>query len=415
MWIHRSVRIPESLDEITTIGAECKPEEVGMTTAGRETIWDGIVQLYRTRTQPAISVCIRREGRIVLDRSIGHQSGNAPQDDERAPKVLATPQTPFCIFSASKAVTAMVIHLLDQRGVVHIDDPVTEYIPEFGRHGKEHTSIRHVLTHRAGVPSVAGSRNDPNLLLDWDLVIELLCNARPEWVPGRRLAYHAITGGFILGEIVRRVTKKTIREVLTEEILAPLGFRFMGYGVAEADVPLVAQNAATGWPVPFPFSQVVRRAMGVSFEEAVKIANDYPFLTGLVPSGNVVATAEECSRFYQLLLNGGELDGVRIFEPRTIRRACTESSYMELDLVLGAPVRYGLGLQLGAETFSLFGPHTTRAFGHLGFINNFTWADPERQLAVGLLTSGKPFFGRHLLVLYEILERISRLCPPIHH
>ena len=103
----------------------------------------------------------------------------------------------------------------------------------------------------------------------------------------------------------------------------------------------------------------------------------------------------------------GELDGVRIFEGRTIRRARNETSFLELDVTLGVPLRYGLGFMLGERFVGPFGWNTPRAFGHVGFINCFGWADPERDIAVGFLTSGKPAFGRHLLPLVRILNGIS--------
>lgn len=406
------IRVPDPAEVTTRSPAEDPaPEQVGVARSEVEAIWRAVEDLYRTGLHPAMALCIRRRGRVILDRAIGHAAGHGPDDPPGAEAVLATPETPFCIFSASKAVTALLIHHLDDQGLVHVDDRVAEYLPEFGRCGKEGTTIRHVLTHRAGIPSVA-ENNDVELLLRWERIVELLCDARPAWKPGRRLAYHAITGGFILGEIVRRVTGRTIREYLHDEVLGPLGFRWMNYGVAPADLPRVARNYFTGRQVPFPLSVLVRRALGVGFREAVEISNDPRFLTGIVPAGNVVSTANEVSRFYQLLLQGGELDGRRVFDARTIRRARTESSYLELDLTLGFPVHYGLGLMLGAERLSLFGPDTPQAFGHLGFIHILTWADPDRQLAVGLLTTGKPFIGLHLRRVYGVLQAISRSCPP---
>ena len=209
--------------------------------------------LHATGAHPALSLCIRRGGRVVLERSIG----------EARPGVRATPETPFCIFSASKAVTAMVVHLLDDRGALHIDDRVAHYIPAFGQRGKARTTIRHVLTHRAGIPSLEGN-TDLDLLADPERILDLLCAAEPTNRAGRRVAYHAITGGFVLAEIVRRVTGKTIREVLAEEVLGPLGFRWMNYGVAEADIPSVAENAFTGRPPPRLVASVARRALGLS-------------------------------------------------------------------------------------------------------------------------------------------------------
>jgi CubicO group peptidase (beta-lactamase class C family) len=147
--------------------------------------------------------------------------------------------------------------------------------------------------------------------------------------------------------------------------------------------------------------------------EAVELSNDPRFLRGIVPSANIVSTAEELSAFYQCLLDGGELNGVRVFDPRTIHHATSEQSYREIDLTLGLPIRYGLGPMLGDDPIGLFGPKTGRAFGHIGFTNIWSWADPERALAVALLTSGKPVLSLHMIRLVQLIVEINRAFPRI--
>ncbi len=106
------------------------------------------------------------------------------------------------------------------------------------------------------------------------------------------------------------------------------------------------------------------------------------------------------------------LDGVRVFDARTIHRATNETSYLELDLNMGVPIRYGVGLMLGSKYLGPFGPRTKAAYGHLGLTNVFGWADPERDLAVGIMTSGKPMVSRHLIALWRVLSTISRQFHP---
>jgi CubicO group peptidase (beta-lactamase class C family) len=356
---------------------------------------------------------VRRHGQVILDRAIGHARGNGPHDARDANKVLVTPETPFNLYSASKAVTAMVIHLLDQEHRIHLDDPVADYIPEFAAHRKQSITIRHLLTHRAGIPNVPPEAMDLRLLERPDEVIGILCAAHPTWRAGRVVAYHAITGGFILGEIVHRVTGKDIRTFLRQRILKPLGFRWMSYGVAPRDVPRVAVNYFTGPPTMPPLSTMINRALGADFHRVVDLTNDPRFLTAIVPAGNVVSSANELSRFYQLLLNGGELDGVRVFEPRTVRRATAEQSYFEFDFSLGLPLRYSMGFMLGADWFSLYGPDTSEAFGHLGFTNIVGWADPERQVAAALTTSGKPLIYSGLYYAFDIMRQIGTACTKV--
>jgi len=406
-------RIPPSLEAVTTIAddREVRPSEVGMDPEGPRRIWAAVERLYTSGLHPAISLCVRRRGRVVLDRAIGHAAGNAPVDPPEAPKVLAVPDTPFNIFSASKAITAMVVHFLDQRHLLHLDDPVCEYIPEFARHGKHGITIRHVLTHRAGIPNLPEGAIDLDRIEDQDWIVEMLCDAKPTWRPGRFLAYHAISGGFVLGEIVHRVTGRSIRAVLGDDILRPLGFRWTNYGVRPQDVGTVAVNAFTGPPVVPPLSTILRRALGLDFYRAIELSNDPRFMTAIVPAGNVITTANELSRFFQLLLNEGELDGVRIFEPRTIHRAVAEQSYLEVDFTIALPLRYGMGFMLGAEWLSLFGPDTEHAFGHVGFTNVIAWADPERQLSVALMTTGKPVIYAQIYYLWDVMRQIGIACP----
>lgn len=406
-------RVPRSLDDVTTVRprTEIEPRHLGLDRAAVDTVWDAVRSLYASGTHPAIALCVRYRGEIVLDRAIGYARGNAPSDTPDSPKVLATPDTPFCLLSASKPVTAMVIHLLDERRLVHLDDPVAEYIPDFARHGKETITLRHILGHRAGVPNPPESTMDPDLLEEPDRIVELLCDQKPIWRPGQRLAYHAVTTGFLLAEVVRRVTGQDIRTFLRENILAPLGFRWMSYGVPREDVGQVAVNAFTGPPPLPPISTLFRRALGMPVEGVVEVSNDPRFLRSVFPSGNVVSTANEASRFFELLRCGGVLDGVHVFEPRTVRRAIAEQSYMEPDFTLVLPFRYSLGFMLGAEWFSLYGPYTARAFGHIGFTNVFCWADPDREVSGALLTSGKPLVYPQIYWIWEMLRRIGNAFP----
>jgi CubicO group peptidase (beta-lactamase class C family) len=233
------------------------------------------------------------------------------------------------------------------------------------------------------------------------------------WRPGRQLAYHAISGGFVLGELVRRVTGLDIRAYHEREIVRPLGFRWMNYGVAPEDFDKVARNYFTGPPVLPPASLLLRRVLGVDFYRVSEMSNDPRFLSAVMPAANLFATAEELSRYYQMLLEGGALDGVRIFDPRTIRRATSEQSYFELDLTLGVPLRYGMGFMLGGRWLSLYGQDTSYAFGHLGLSNIVSWADPERQLAAAVTTSGKPFLYPEIVFLLDAIRRITLACPKV--
>src|SRR5437764_9376126 len=131
-------------------------------------------------------------------------------------------------------------------------------------------------------------------------MVDTLCAAKPRLRPGKYLAYHAVSGGYILGEVVHRVMGADIRTVLANEILDPLGFRWTNYGVLSKDLGAVALNYVTGPPTAPPLSQLLSRALGLGFDELVEASNDPRFLTAVVPSANVVTTANELSRFYEL-------------------------------------------------------------------------------------------------------------------
>ena len=403
--------VPRDLDSVTAIGPEEKPTGAGVEPSAIEAVWKAARAFYRTGITPALQLCIRHRGRIVLNRALGHARGNAPDDPSDAPKVLATTETPSNVFSTAKLITAMVIHKLDERGVLHLEDRVCQYIPEFGRHRKQWITLRHLLSHRAGIPNLPPAALDLDLLDQPDRICELLCEMEPRTRPGSLVAYHAISGGFILGEVVRRATGSSIREVLEKEIREPLGLRWLHYGVKPEDVPAIAQNAFTGPPPPPPVGRMLARALGRPLREIVEMSNDPRFLTGIIPSGNLITTAQDLSAFLECMRCEGELDGVRVFEPRTIRHALNEASYRNVDLTLFMPLRFGLGPMLGDSPVGIFGRETSKAFGHVGLSNVFPWADPEREISVALLTTGKPILSLHAVRLLQLLGAIGRAFP----
>ena len=231
--------------------------------------------------------------------------------------------------------------------------------------------------------------------------------------PGTTLAYHAVSGGYILGEVVWRVTGRDIRALLAEEFLDPLGFRWTNYGVAPEDVGAVGLNYVTGPPTLPPLSNLITRVLGNPVDKVVELSNDPRFLDAIVPAANIVTSANELSRFFEIFRAGGELDGVRVMEPETIAQALTEQSRLEIDLSLGFPTRFSLGLMLGAKVLSLFGRDTDQAFGHLGFINIMGWADPERGLSAALITSGKPVLYPEVFRFFGVMQTVTSEVPKL--
>lgn len=400
--------VPENLEPVSHRDHEESPERFGANRGQIEELWGHLEDVYRTGMHPALQVCVRREGAVVLHRSLGHASGNGPDDLPGTPKRVVELDTPINIFSASKAVTAMLVHKLAWQGVLHLDDWVSDYIPEFGRHGKERITLRHVLAHRAGLPNLPPDALDLDLLGDPDRVVEIMCDAELRSRPGRLLAYHAVTGGFILGAVIERATGDDLREVLRREISEPLGLRWLNYGIDHEHSDEVAVNAFTGSSPPALIGSILERALGAGLEEIVELSNDRRFIEGVIPSANIMTTADEMSRFFQCLLDGGVYEGEEVFDRRCVRHAVAEQSYREIDFTLMAPIRYGLGFMLGSHGLGLFGRDVEHAFGHVGLSNVFCWADPERKLSVALLTTGKPLLGGHVIPMFQFILGLGR-------
>jgi CubicO group peptidase (beta-lactamase class C family) len=410
MRFHRTTAVRYRPDDVVSIAPdEAPPLEAGLTPSEKQRLLDAASGLYATGVYPGVSLCVMRRGQVLIDRAWGHVRGNSPDDAPETAKVALTPRSPVCIFSASKAVTGMLVHHCDDRGLLHVDDRIVDHIPAFGRHGKDRVTIRHLLTHRAGLPSVEAEFG-LEILHDPAAVLEVICDQRLSTAPGRRLAYHAITGGFVLGEILRRVTGQSMEALLEEVIRRPLGLNAMQFGWAPDRLHEVAENAFTGYPIPDFVQWAAKRSFGARFEDAATVANTREWLTSVVPSGNIVSTARDVARFFEMLRLEGTLDGVRVFQPRTVRRALIETAYLELDLAIGVPIRQGSGMMLGQWPFGIFGPDSPRAFGHLGFTNILTWADPDRAISVALLTTGKPLISNHILALVRFLLEVSRTC-----
>ncbi|ETW25130.1 lipase LipE [Mycobacterium gastri] len=382
------IRVPADLDAVTAIAEE---DHSDIDSAAVERIWQAARYWYQAGMHPAIQVCLRHNENVVLNRAIGHGWGNAPTDPPDAEKIPVTTDTPFCAYSSAKAITATVVHLLAEQGHFSLDDRVCEYLPTYTSHGKDRTTIRHVLTHSAGVPFPTGPRPDVTKADDHEYALEKLGELRPIYRPGLVHMYHALTWGPLIREIVWRTTGKEIRDILATEILDPLGFRWTNFGVANKDLPLVAPSHATGRPLPPVMAAIFRKAIGGTVHEVIPYTNQPLFLSTIVPSSNTVSTANELSRFMEILRRGGELDGVRIMRPETVRNAVKECRRLRPDVATGLmPLRWGTGYMLGSTRFGPFGRNAPAAFGHLGLVNIAVWADPQRRLAAAVISSGKP-------------------------
>ncbi|MVU78574.1 serine hydrolase [Nocardia sp. ET3-3] len=378
------VRIGADLDAVTTRGPESDPADSGLTPGDIEAIWQSVQDWYRMGTTPAIQVCLRRRGHIVLNRAIGYGWGNAPKDAPDAEKRLVTPDSPFCGFSTAKGVAAALMFMLIEQGAFALTDPVSAHVPEFSGHGKDRITIGDVLSHSAGVPFITAPHRGAEMVLDEELAVQGLADLVPSWPPGRFRVYHAMTGGLIQRLLVQRATGKSMREHLREQVLEPLGFRWTNFGVRPEDVDQVVPSVKVGPGPSKVWRHLAGRALGGGLSGPTDEAAARAFLTAELPSGNLVTTAVELSRFYEILVRGGELDGVRIMRPETLAAATQPAPWLP-----GVAGRVSVaGYELGARR-SKFGRDTESHFGRSGLTTQYGWADRARGLSGAILTSGK--------------------------
>lgn len=406
----RAIALPPDLDSITSIDYE---NEVGNTETGLSeeavgAIWDNVQSLYQKGMHPLISICLRRQGKLVFNRSIGYHSG----DYESNNAVVADYNTPVCLFSASKAISAMLLHLLAEQNKIHLLDPVSHYIPAFAAQGKANISIYQLLTHRAGVPGL-GSDVDPSLLFDREEVLSRICAAEPIDKLGRNPAYHAITGGFIIDELIRVTTGSSIQEYLDTYIREPMDMHYFRYGLTAAEFKKAAVHGSTGLPVKGFIGNTLSNVLGIEYEKVVELSNSSEFGQAVLPSANLYCTAEESTRFFQMLLDYGRYNNRQIMQPLTVHRAMQEAGKAQLDGSLKLPMRYSPGFMLGGKPANLYGRDAEYAYGHVGLSNVFCWADPERDIAVSLLSTGKPVLGTHIPALLRLLSSIPEHCPKV--
>ncbi|HTV99723.1 MAG TPA: serine hydrolase domain-containing protein [Streptosporangiaceae bacterium] len=341
----------------------------------------------RERGSPA-QLCVVARGRIVLNEAFD-----------------CRPDSLFFLFSASKPLVALLVHLLAERGQLALDDRVAAHWPEFAQGGKQDITIRQVLQHRSGLPVVRGFALDALMMTDWAASVRALEVATPSFPPGSVPAYHVLSYGFILGELVQRVTGAPVRDVLQAELLGPLGLRDSYLGLPAGQWHRHVQISGRG-PAELATQLMINRP-------AVRQA--------VIPAASVSATAYDLARLYQALLAGGELDGVRVLRPETIRQATSPSSDGEVDRYLKLPVRWSEGFQLGGERAGRTrlgggpGPMGALAsrttFGHNGSYVCLGWADPERQVAVAYLTAclvSRSAGARHMAAVSDaILSEFS--------
>jgi CubicO group peptidase (beta-lactamase class C family) len=305
------------------------------------------------------------------------------------------------VFSTTKAITALCAHMLVDRGQLDVDAPVARYWPEFAANGKEAITPRQLLSHTAGLAALR-TRLSPDAFFDWQAMAAALAAETPWWVPGTANGYHALTFGYLIGELVRRIDGRSLGVFFREEVAQPLGVDFhIGLPasedgrVAEMVAPTAAETAASGLPAPAPDS-LIAAVMG-NPPMRPEVANLAQWRRAEIPAANGHGNARSVARTMAVLAGGGTLDGVRLLSRATVERAIDEQIYQQ-DLVLGFPIRWGLGFMLNSSTLPLSpNPHT---FGHggwggsLGFADldaNASWAYVMNKMTPGTAGDSRAF------------------------
>jgi CubicO group peptidase (beta-lactamase class C family) len=333
----------------------------------QQRVQEAIDRLVDSGAERGLQVTVYRHGEPVIDAVAGVA--------DPATGRPVTPETPFFSYSIGKGVASTVVHVLAECGVLHYDTRIVELWPEFGAHGKEQATIRHALSQSVGVPGLPPELTVEDLC-DWDKMCAIIADAEPWWEPGTRIGYHAVTFGFIIGELVRRATGKPISQVLREEVASPLGVAdelFFAVPKPEQgrlawleDAPIPPETAAamSEMPEDSPMLKV-----GPAECTTAAYGNRADVLNANIPAGGTV-TARAVARMYAALL--GEVDGVRLISPERLREV-SAVAMSGTDQIFGFPTAWGLGYSIGQ--FMSNAEETRHVFGVGGVGGSHAYAD----------------------------------------
>ena len=349
----------------------------GFTAAGFEAVRDSFSATFAREDdlrEVGASLAVYLHGECVVDLWGGHA------DDERSR--AWTPDTLVNIWSATKGIAAIAVAMLVDRGLLDYGAPVTDYWPEYGAGGKEATTVAHVMSHQAGLPGF-----DAPITLeqfyDWDEAVARLAGQAPMWVPGTANSYHAMTYGFLAGELVRRASGKRIGRFVADEIATPLGADlFIGLPESEEHrvAPLIPSPVQRSLQVADP-AQVPREARAAVTNPDMNPAlpNTRAWRAAEIPAGNGHATALGLAKLYGALANGGTLGDTRLIGQAAIDRLI-ELQTDRVDILLGQPAFWRNGL--AGNVGQMYGPWAD-SVGHSGWGGSFGMMNIGHGLAVG--------------------------------
>lgn len=350
------------------------------------------------------AVCVYHRGECVVDLWGGtkDRAGNPWEADTMAPS-----------FSTTKGVASTLLHIFADRGLLEYDECVAHYWPEFAQAGKEAITVRHILAHEAGLYHIRRMIDRAERMLDWEYMVRAIERTAPLHQPGERSGYHGLTYGFLVGELLQRVTRKSFSQLVQDEIAVPLGLDGMYVGAPDHALARAAEligpraGMLGRWtPMGPQLGNALERAASV-LRGATRLAGFDLDLSSLldalaprgiskfdfgahktlrvaIPAANGLFTARSLARMYAALAGGGALDGVRLLSHDTLQRATQPQPAPPRRAVLPFDMRWRLGYHGVFTTQGI----PRRAFGHFGFGGSGAWADPSRELAVAMVLNG---------------------------
>ncbi|MCG8458673.1 MAG: beta-lactamase family protein [Holophagales bacterium] len=301
--------------------------------------------------------------------------------------------------SSTKPVTAVAVALLWQAGDLGLDDPVARHVPEFAAHGKGGITLRHLLTHTAGIRMLNIGWPEAS----WEEILTTICSRRPEprWTPGQKAGYHMASSWFVLGEVISRVAGRPFPRFVREEVLEPCGMDDSFVGMPEELYPGYAPRLGRMW--------------GTEGEEATPRRWHRPrSVVGSSPGGNGWGPVRELGRFYEMLLHGGcTRSGRQLLLHQTVEALTTPHRVGMVDQTFRQKLDWGLGFIVDSKHYgeSLvaygYGAHASRrTFGHSGFQSSTAFADPEHGLVVAVLVNGQPGEPVHTERMKAVTEAV---------
>jgi CubicO group peptidase (beta-lactamase class C family) len=318
------------------------------------------------------SLAVYRGGACVVDLWGGHR--------DAARTRAWTRDTLINVWSTTKGITAIAVALLVDRGKLSYGDLVAKHWPEFAANGKGGITVAQLLSHQGGLPGFTDEATTVEDFYDWDLVTSRLARQAPMWTPGTKNSYHAMTYGFLAGELVRRLSGMSPGAFVAREIAGPLRAEVL-IGLDEMHEPRVAEMMKPSAPLDPATLNLPPEAIAALSNPSVEAdrPNSRAWRAAQVPAANGHATAMGLARIYGAVADGGSLDGVRLLSPETIARM-SEVQTTRGDLMLGFSPNWAMGF--ATNGIGVYGPNP-RAFGHSGWGGSFGCADLDAKIGIG--------------------------------